>query len=268
MPFRLLNRVQMTVSGTPGTGQITLGSAATGYQSFAAAGINDGDTVRYLITDGANWEIGLGTYVASGTKLSRTQVIESTSGGSAITANSASVVEATAAAQDIANGWTALTFTNTVTIFGTAGVYQSNETLTAAAGDFIEIEAYIYKIGSNYSRIGISPDATNGYMLVNQLDGNDVYYTYASGSATNKQASGSNAAQTWTGKHVYKLSLNVQNTGSTNNTTWGQIDAWVAAFFSDSSVSFVAGNQFYVQTDDITQCSVRARVVAANMFTG
>ena len=65
------NKVQMTVSGTPGTGTITLGSASTGYQSFAAAYAANA-TVDVLITDGTAWEVARDcTYTNSGTTLSR-----------------------------------------------------------------------------------------------------------------------------------------------------------------------------------------------------
>lgn len=92
------NRVQMSVSGTPGTGTITLGSAASGYQSFSAAhGANA--TVDVLITDGTEWEVARAcTYTHSGTTLSR-GTLEASSTGSAISLTSAAVVSQIPTAQ-------------------------------------------------------------------------------------------------------------------------------------------------------------------------
>lgn len=96
----LVNRAKMDTA-TTGTGTITLGSAVVGYQTFAAAGVADGQTVRYVIEDGNDWEIGTGTYTASGTTLSRT-VSESTNSDNAITLSGNAVVFISATAEDLA----------------------------------------------------------------------------------------------------------------------------------------------------------------------
>lgn len=95
------NRVQMTVTGTPGTGTITLNAASSGYQTFGSAhGANA--TVDCLFTDGTAWEVARDcTYTHSGTTLSR-GTLEASSTGSAISLTSAAVVSQIATA-DVGN---------------------------------------------------------------------------------------------------------------------------------------------------------------------
>lgn len=96
---KLVNRAKVATA-TTGTGTITLGSAETGYQTFADAGVVDGDVVRYVIEDGTDWEIGTGTYTASGTTLSRT-VIESSNSDNALNLTGNAVVYVSATEADL-----------------------------------------------------------------------------------------------------------------------------------------------------------------------
>lgn len=83
MALVLADRVRES-SVTTGTGTITLAGATFGYQSFAVVG--DGNTTYYTIYDptSGDWEVGIGTYTASGTTLSRTTVLASSNAGSLV----------------------------------------------------------------------------------------------------------------------------------------------------------------------------------------
>lgn len=77
------DRVKETTA-TTGAGTFTLAGAVTGYQSFASAYPSGTTVVYYCATDGTNWEVGQGTYTTSGTTLSRTTILASSSGGGVV----------------------------------------------------------------------------------------------------------------------------------------------------------------------------------------
>jgi hypothetical protein len=69
---------------TTGTGTLTLSGSLLGFQTFAVIG--DGNTTYYTIVDSndGSWEVGVGTYTASGTTLSRDTVLDSSNAGSLV----------------------------------------------------------------------------------------------------------------------------------------------------------------------------------------
>jgi cytoskeletal protein CcmA (bactofilin family) len=90
MALTIADRVRETTT-TTGTGTITLGGAVGNFETFTA-NLSDGDTTYYAIVDANNsdFEVGLGTFTASGTTLARTTVIASSNGNSAVNLSSGS----------------------------------------------------------------------------------------------------------------------------------------------------------------------------------
>ena len=142
---RILNRAKMNTT-TTGTGTITLGSVFSNFQSFAAAGLLDGEMVRYTIEDGIDWEIGTGVYTASGTTLSRTLTASST--GSLLSLTGFAVVYVTLAAEDVQEEFwiqqnAAYTFPTSTTAQQKLFNASTNGALTLPIGTY-RYEAIVY----------------------------------------------------------------------------------------------------------------------------
>ena len=148
---KLVNRAKMTTA-TTGTGTITLGSAVDGFQTFTAAGVVNGDTVRYCIEDGtSNFELGSGVFTASGTTLTRV-VSESSNSDNAINLSGDAIVFITAIAADIQP----TTFTTSVF---TATANQTTFSVSYTVG-FVEV----FLNGAKLSAADFT--ATNGTSIV------------------------------------------------------------------------------------------------------
>ena len=167
----LVNRAKVATA-TTGTGTITLGSAESGYQTFASAGLVDTNVIRYTIEDGTAWEIGSGTYTATGTTLSRT--LDESSTGSLLNLTGAAVVYVTAAAEDI-------TFPSGKLI--RSGALTSATSMTYAHGqsstpDLVWVEVHVTSAESNYA-VG---DVIKMFQLYEEDENNHALNVY--GNAT------------------------------------------------------------------------------------
>jgi hypothetical protein len=138
---RLFDRAGMSTT-TTGTGTLTLGSALgnvspnlAGFLSFAGAGVTDGLDVSYLILDANNgWEVGHGTYTASGTTLTR-NVTKSSNSNSAINLSGNAQVFITIRAEDLLQTDASGNITQVVNIINsTASTSSSTGALKVTTG--------------------------------------------------------------------------------------------------------------------------------------
>lgn len=162
------NRVAVQTS-TTGTGTITLGSVVSAaYLTFSEAGIGDGATVHYLISEGSDFEIGQGTYTASGTTLSRDTVynskISGTAGTTKMTLGGGAEVRVIASAAALAAGDNSWRLINeTVVSVDTAAVEW-----TSIANNYVElwvewIDAQHDSAGSDFINFQMSHDNGSNY---------------------------------------------------------------------------------------------------------
>lgn len=69
--MKFFNRVAVNIA-TTGQGTVTFGAAVTGRTTPIGSGVADGDVTAYLLVEGADFEVGVGTIGGSGTTLTRT----------------------------------------------------------------------------------------------------------------------------------------------------------------------------------------------------
>jgi len=82
MAFLVADRTLQT--GTANTTvSFSLSGSVVGFQTFSSIG--DGNSTYYSANDGTNWEVGIGTYTASGTTLSRNTILSSSNSNAAVT---------------------------------------------------------------------------------------------------------------------------------------------------------------------------------------
>jgi hypothetical protein len=259
MAAKLYDLARMTVASAPGSGTITLGSAARGpdgtlFLTFAQAGVSDGDVVSYAINDPASpgaSEVGHGTYTASGTTLARTTVLKSTNSNAAINCSAQAQVAITALAEDIV----------------TSVFARSGPAITATAGDYTYAANTIalprsYLAGLTLSNDGGTPNTILDISAGSCRDGTDATNivlaaftkstggAWAAGSGSNGMGAGLTiAVSTW--YHVFAIinagSADVYfdtDAGAANKPASTTAFRRIGSFKTDASAHILAFSQF------------------------
>jgi hypothetical protein len=158
MALVVKDRVKETTN-TTGTGTLTLNGAADGFQSFSVIG--DGNTCYYAIVSTNDWEVGLGTYTASGTTLSRDTVLESSNSGSLLTLTGTSDVFVTYPAEKSGHK----DATNTIyseQVGASNGIFVNATTVSAN-----------FTVPNNYHALSVGPVTVNGGVSVTVPSGSN-----------------------------------------------------------------------------------------------
>lgn len=161
--------IKQTVSGTPGTGAISLGSAVSNFIRLADdTRIVNGSLVYYTIEDGVNRERGIGTYSTTGPTLTRTAIhakIESgtysENPGTGLTLTSAAIVSCSPVARAL-NKHGALVYNSSAFTMAVSGTW-TNITWSAESYD----TAGFHDTGSNTERLTVPAGVTKIRLLGN-----------------------------------------------------------------------------------------------------
>jgi hypothetical protein len=188
------HNIVMVKSSTTGTGTLTLTTAVRGFLTFALGGVANGERVSYTIRDGADTEVGLGTYTAAGTTLTRDIVRTSTNGGSKIACTGRQLVEISLHSEDITpfakyGGYTSaiadattdeeLTLAETVDDFGLGSAAANIVTLAQKGQYMIFVYLYVAGVGTfdgtfEFTYYGHS--LKRGYVTAWGIDTDDNYW--------------------------------------------------------------------------------------------
>lgn len=230
MALVLANRVRETTT-TTGTGTITLAGAVTGYQSFAAIG--NSNTTYYTISGQgtSQWEVGIGTYTASGTTLSRDTVLASS--------NSGSLVSFSAGTKDVF-----VTYPSNKSVYldasGNASSLGTPAAFTATNVTGLPVSTGISGLGTGVATaLGVNTGSAGAFVVNGGALG-----TPSSGTVTNLTGT---ASINTNGAHNGTVGATTPNTGAFTTGSFSGVASFAAGSVSAPSIylSTDTGTGFY-----------------------
>jgi hypothetical protein len=162
MALVLADRVRESTN-TTGTGTVTLTGAVTGFASFADQ-IGNGNTTYYTITDGTNWEVGVGTYNTN--TLSRDTVLDSSTGSKINFTAGLKDVFVTLPAEKVATIDTAVTSVTATAPVTSSGGTTPNIALTTSGANSVVLRDANQNITTNCLFEGFTSQAASGTTIV------------------------------------------------------------------------------------------------------
>ena len=210
MPTTGRHNIAKMYSSTTGTGTLTLTTAAPLHNTFADAGVVDGERLRFTITDPlVGQEVSEGIYTSSGLTLTRATVISSTNGGSKIECSGRQTVSITLPAEDIQpfssyydNGGDSVTNTSTSNLSldtewidqaGISSLSANAVTLAKKGWYWVVCHVFITAGAAFNGRFKVNLEGftkTEGYTTAMGIDSDDIYITFLYNAAADSDVIG------------------------------------------------------------------------------
>ena len=165
MTFEVSDRIKESTS-TTGIGTYSLGGTSPGFQTFVA-GVGNGNICPYIVTDGTNYEVGIGTVTASTPDiLSRDVILESSNGDAAVNwgigNKNVACVFASALTGSFGRGVESITADHTINVNDNGRLFLAN----ASAGAFTQTLPALSSVWGGFSISVMKSDSSTNAITV------------------------------------------------------------------------------------------------------
>jgi hypothetical protein len=192
MAAKLFNLAQM-ISTTVGTGPVTLIAATSGYRTFVAAGVANGDLVSYSISNLGQHEFGVGVVTISGPITVMSRIMTGSTLGVLLPLDGSAIVTLTPRAEDLTTptltpgSWSVVTTGAAVSpavsktlyvIMGQVAPVPIALSTTAAIGDAVAVYMADFTSANIVTVDAGAAGAIGGYGQTHRIGAQYAFYVY------------------------------------------------------------------------------------------